>query len=513
MSSEQEYPPHRLRAARPVLLLLLLPFLVLCTPKAEDEPGPAPQQGGEPQQASTPLPELEPDGRGPLRLMLSTYMEGHLEPCGCASAQSGGLDRRAFWLNSRKESYDAILEGGNLVAGRTPFEELKLMTILQVLGSNMAYPVLPLGHTDLELGAEALLDFDEAFGPPFLATDLRGKDGEAPFKTFGIVETDAKDDYKVLVLSLIGRLDGEQPKKEGLSLAPPREAIAQALRAAGERGETYDLAVVFSNSGGARVGRELARTVPGLDLVLCTDTSEDEANSEYESFALRREDGSLHTRRVLFVGGRGKSMLRWTGLPAKDGTWITQKAEKVRLGQPTADPEVREVLLDFKRSLPEEGILEKMAEQRPARNGYSYVGNDSCTMCHAEAAEIWAKTKHAKAWVSLVKRGERDQWPVTQHPECVSCHVAGYGEETGFVNIEKSKHLKDVGCESCHGPGSQHIQFWKEDARRLDGAEYEAAKKKGQMPKLGFGSCFTCHTLEQSPGFLPQERWKEIEHK
>lgn len=541
----------RIPPASVFLALALVPALMFCAPSEDPRQGPmqepaangsestpqedplgvAPEsQNGATQDAAAqndvtpvatptvPVPELESAGKSPLRIVLSTYMEGHLEPCGCASAQSGGLDRRAFWLQSRKDLYDVILEGGNLVAGRTPFEELKLMTILQVLGANLAYPVLPLGSRDLELGAQALRDFDEAFGPPFVATDLRRGEGpgEAPFRTFGLVESKKAGDgkgYTICVLSLVGALKGEQPAKEGLRLLPPREAVATALRAAGTRGEAYDLVVVFTNAGGAQFGREIARTVPGVDLIVCTDSPEDEALKEYESYALRREDGSEHVRRVLFVGGRGKTLLIWTGEPAKDGAWITQKAEKVRLATPTADPEVRDVLLAFKRSLPDAGILEQMAEQRPSRNGFAYAGNDSCTMCHAEAARIWKGTAHAHAWESLVRRAERDQWPVTRHPECVSCHVAGYGEKTGFVTIEKTPELKDVGCESCHGPGSRHIRFWKQEAASLEGPAYDAAKKEATMGQLGMNSCFTCHTLEQSPGFLPQERWKLIEHK
>jgi hypothetical protein len=538
-------------------LLLLLPLLTLCTQGEQEDPQPGPsnsaanhgaQENTPPQagpsgpkagqatagqatsgQVTSPkektlppvsLPELTPDGRGLLRLVLSTYMDGHLEPCGCASAQSGGLDRRAFWLNSRKEQYDAILEGGNLVAGRTPLEELKLMTILQVLGSNLTYPVLPLGARDLEMGARALQDFDEAFGPPFVATDLRGKDGAAPFKTFGIVEASSAEEgsndvYKILVLSLVGQLAGEQPKKEELSILPPREAVAAALQAAGARGTAYDLVVVFTNSGGATIGREMARSVEGVDLVVCTDTAEDEAQETYESYVFKRKDGSEHVRRVLFAGGRGKTLLIWHGQPAQEGAWITAKTEKVRLGVPAADPEVAEVMLAFKRSLTDEKVLEQMAEQRPTKNGHAYIGNDSCTMCHVEAAQIWKKTPHAKAWESLVQREARDQWPVTRHPECVSCHVAGYGEKTGFVNIERSAHLKDVGCESCHGAGGGHVKFWKEEAGKLGAGtpEYEKAKKRATMGKIGMESCYVCHTLEQSPGFLPQERWKLIEHK
>ena len=95
---------------------------------------------------------------------------------------------------------------------------------------------------------------------------------------------------------------------------------------------------------------------------------------------------------------------------------------------------------------------------------------------------------------------ERYGWPVTKYPDCVSCHVVGYGEQSGFVDIATSKGLESVGCEQCHGPGSEHAQ--------------SAGQKK--MGRVGAGSpsvvCSRCHDFEQSPTFDYHARWRVIQH-
>jgi hypothetical protein len=83
------------------------------------------------------------------------------------------------------------------------------------------------------------------------------------------------------------------------------------------------------------------------------------------------------------------------------------------------------------------------------RSGYS--GNEFCAVCHQNEAATWAFTKHAYAFDTLVKHGaERD-------PECVGCHVVGFGEAGGYAFDEPSRHLENVGCETCHGRGGSHL--------------------------------------------------------
>ena len=60
---------------------------------------------------------------------------------------------------------------------------------------------------------------------------------------------------------------------------------------------------------------------------------------------------------------------------------------------------------------------------------------------------FWRTTVHARAWKTLVDGGK------TGFDDCVSCHVTGYGE-MGGSSLGHLGNLKDVQCETCHGPGS-----------------------------------------------------------
>jgi hypothetical protein len=73
--------------------------------------------------------------------------------------------------------------------------------------------------------------------------------------------------------------------------------------------------------------------------------------------------------------------------------------------------------------------------------------------------------------------------------------------ESGFVSEKKTGYLKDVGCENCHGPGSEH--------NRTKGLA------KTTEPK---SDCLYCHTPEKSAEYAGNEQkylekirhWKEL---
>jgi hypothetical protein len=81
----------------------------------------------------------------------------------------------------------------------------------------------------------------------------------------------------------------------------------------------------------------------------------------------------------------------------------------------------------------------------------SFIGIEECTLCHAEAREVWDKTQHAKAYETLVKDFKEFNL------ECVGCHVTGYGKRGGST-VTHNSDLQDVQCEDCHGPGSLHAE-------------------------------------------------------
>ena len=77
-----------------------------------------------------------------------------------------------------------------------------------------------------------------------------------------------------------------------------------------------------------------------------------------------------------------------------------------------------------------------------------------CADCHATAAKIWEKTPHSHAYKTLVDATHPSNRQYD--PECIVCHTIGFGYQSGFASAEKTPKLKNVGCESCHGPGSLH---------------------------------------------------------
>jgi len=60
---------------------------------------------------------------------------------------------------------------------------------------------------------------------------------------------------------------------------------------------------------------------------------------------------------------------------------------------------------------------------------------------------------------------------------------------SGFVSVQKTGYLKNVGCENCHGPGSEHI--------RTQG-EAETTWPRSY--------CTDCHTPETSSNYAENEQ-------
>jgi hypothetical protein len=81
----------------------------------------------------------------------------------------------------------------------------------------------------------------------------------------------------------------------------------------------------------------------------------------------------------------------------------------------------------------------------------------TCGNCHPDVQAEWAQTKHAGAWAGLQASGHADA-------SCNKCHTTNgatnLGPDTaGFLSVsaDAQRFYQDVQCESCHGPGANHI--------------------------------------------------------
>jgi hypothetical protein len=140
------------------------------------------------------------------------------------------------------------------------------------------------------------------------------------------------------------------------------------------------------------------------------------------------------------------------------------------------------------RLLAERGAVRSSLLPTAAR----HVGSDACQSCHAAEHATWSKSRHAAALASLESAGRASD------ADCLRCHTTGFGREGGFPSDGVAKEHPDlarVGCESCHGPGGDHVA--------------EDAPKRGTILSLGDNCdscvilqiCGSCHDDANDPGF------------
>ena len=106
---------------------------------------------------------------------------------------------------------------------------------------------------------------------------------------------------------------------------------------------------------------------------------------------------------------------------------------------------------------------------------------------------MWASTGHARAWVTLDRVGKAFDY------DCIGCHVTGW-EQPGGSSLAASEGLRDVQCETCHGPGSIHIAI-------EDDEERSRATITKTPPET---VCLGCHTKDHSDLFEYQAYLRNI---
>lgn len=114
-----------------------------------------------------------------------------------------------------------------------------------------------------------------------------------------------------------------------------------------------------------------------------------------------------------------------------------------------------------------------------------YVGAATCALCHPGPHAEWAGTLHARALESLEAIGQGG------NAQCVGCHTVGFGEEGGFVDRATTNSLAGVQCESCHGPGGDHVRDPINDAFK-------------PIIDISADVCGACHQGSHHPNF---EQW------
>lgn len=110
----------------------------------------------------------------------------------------------------------------------------------------------------------------------------------------------------------------------------------------------------------------------------------------------------------------------------------------------------------------------------------NYAGSTACRSCHAPQFKKWLNTKHASAYGTLEDKGQQF------NSQCLPCHVTGAFGQPGEMALSLADDLRQVGCETCHGPARQH-------------AVRPQSARPGQ-PSMD--TCLRCHTGDHDDNFI-----------
>ncbi len=463
-----------------------------------------------------PKPLLENWEKPKLAFVLTGEQHGYFEPCGCTSNQTGGVSRRADLVRQIKERGWEVtgldLGGAARRAGRQA--EIKFETTLSAL-KKMNYSGIALAKEELELGVDYLIGQSDSESPMFLGANLVFFDDPSlgiplkkkVFTVNGVkVGVTAILDEKLRGVSLVAKNNAD------LQILPAEEALAGVVEELEK--EECDLYVLLSHASLEQT-QELVKKFPLFNLVLSAGGPEDPDSKPVST------DGAM----VVNVGHKGKHVGVVGFYP--DDTEKPLRFELVSLERASFEdtPEMVNLMREYQGRLLDEqlaGVEAALTHPSDAK----FVGAKACGECHPKTYDHWLKTPHAHAFESL--KDAREELKAFKgitriyDPECLSCHVTGWDPQgyvrykSGFINeefattdaeIQQSQLLKGQQCESCHGPGSKHIELVnegeEEEAYKLVRVTLEQAKQK---------TCYECHDLDNSPHFEFDEYWEQVKH-
>ncbi len=420
----------------------------------------------------------------PLTLQFTGDVRGRLVPCGCFTGQLGGLTRVATMLGLDKAPGVLRMDVGDAIEGTADYHRIEYRYLLQAF-AEMGYVAANVGHREAALSAGQLREAQGKSSVPLISANLLdAKTGAPLLQTHRIVE---QGGWRIAIVGVLDPAGLGDSLGSGLAVEKMEAALSRLLpQLKGKADATILLA--FTDEGGLR---RLARDYFELDVILGGKVTQ-------PAQRLERENRSA----ILYVTNQSRAIGTLSGLltaPGKlenvtgDVRLVSDRipqADKIRALNKAYRDEIRRTRLDLDD--PEKLSADIVPSVKAAA---TYAGTGSCAGCHPKANVAWEKSGHARAFKTLIDaRADAD-------PNCIGCHTVGFGTTSGYRREFGREKLTNVGCESCHGPGSAHIA-----------ARQSGNLDTGKMRALGAGDCQKCHHGEFSRPFEWQQFWPNVKH-
>jgi hypothetical protein len=351
-----------------------------------------------------------------------------------------------------------------------------LMDGMKLLGVD----AVGLGDRDLKFGLAYLKSQVKRTQLPMVCANLVDKRTKAtvmqPYliKKIGTVN--------VGVLGLMSDKVDLGPARDSLAVMDPQMVAKKIV--AEIRGKGATVVVLLSQLGKVE-SEDLVTAIDGIDAVIVG-----------RNVPLLQKGRLIKNTIACYGGEQGQYMGRTVVTLNPARKMVTGDNETFILGPEVGEhADVAQLVKDFEDKFNEKQRkydMEQAAKHVAAAGNDTpdrFVGSEVCQRCHVAETDQWKTTKHAKAWATLVDAKKEST------PDCVPCHVVGYSKPGGFQSSGQTPTLVNVGCENCHGMGSQHEAF------------------ASTPRKITQETCMQCHTSSTSPTFNFSVYSPHIMHK
>jgi cytochrome c5 len=444
-----------------------------------------------------------PSGKPTFTVFALAEVRGQVGPCGCTTDPLGDISRTVQLVTqARADGPVLVVDAGSLLYSRSPIptqlaaqEELKADLLAQTYRTTLKVDALGVGPADLAGGLDHLrlprvvsnlpgidaqrtkmavvggtrvgvfgvigrgavtakLDEPVAAGKQAVA-QLRAQGAQV---VIGLVQADSKK----AAIQLVRDIGGVDIAIAGLGLAAPEpDDIAAEPQRIGDgwlvipanRGQVLarldvtmrgpgPLADAVGQAAAAAKVAVLDQQLAAIDTDLAAFAKDPSADPGF--VAQKRAE------RAQLAADRDQLAARPLVVPAR-GSYFT--LEQIRISKALAcNTAVQDAVNAFYRASGQANVAAaaNTAVTPPPKGQAAYAGTEACADCHDDAVAFWRKTRHAAAWETLEQRGQQFDL------DCIGCHVTGW-EKPGGSNLVHNQSLRDVQCETCHGPGSIHV--------------------------------------------------------
>jgi hypothetical protein len=403
--------------------------------------------------------------RTPPRLLIYGELRGELRPCGCNLPKRGGLEQLVGILDElANRDQRTVIELGNWTSGMGTQAAIQMDHI--AAATRWRAPACwILGDLDLHLGVETIERHAHDVSVPLLCANLVDATGQR--RLAGWTELLAADGRPLIVVGLLPAQ--ARPRDATLTVIPPLDAWL-ALQPKLPAGARIMIAGCLTRTEALQLGSAAPNAL------VCWSSGTQPPTPLAEPLPA----GGM----LVAAGGKGRYL---TSIPLTAPHW--QASELLDVQSLRSVPPVAATISAYRHAVRAAGLLQRITRVPPPE-GKTYLGDAACSVCHDVTHRSWLTTRHADALASLMPLEDQHD------PDCVRCHVTGLSQQGGYLDPTAPRGLDRVGCEACHGPGSEHAK----------------QPRAGTIHRGGPLICRSCHDGDHDPHFEYDRKWPSIAH-